>query len=137
MKTRPLLLSSFIVGLSLVVAPVVTTSPVWAASSLIEILDGDKDHTLDLDEVRKAAAAVYDRLEKDHDSTLDRKEVGSRINGKEFSASDPDHDGTLSKDEYFALAEKLFKKADINGDGTLNSKELHSKAGRALARLLR
>jgi Ca2+-binding EF-hand superfamily protein len=68
---------------------------------------------------------------------LDRKEAGSRIDRKEFSAADTDHDGTLSKDEYVALVEKLFKKADTNNDGTLDAKEMRSKAGRALERLLR
>jgi hypothetical protein len=92
---------------------------------------------LDLDEVTKAASAVYDRLEKGNDTTLDRKEASPRIGRKEFSAAGPDHDGTLTKDGYLALVGKLFKKADTNGDETSDAKELHSKAGRALARLLR
>ncbi|MGC1862978.1 MAG: EF-hand domain-containing protein [Methylocystis sp.] len=137
MKTRTLLISSLLVGLGLLAAPVATGSKAFAASSLVETLDRDSDRTLDLDEVTKAASAVYDRLDKDHDGTLDRKEAGSRIDRKEFSAADTDHDGTLSKDEYLALVEKLFKKADTNNDGTLDAKELRSKAGRALARLLR
>jgi Ca2+-binding EF-hand superfamily protein len=92
---------------------------------------------LDLEEVKNAASAEYDQLDKDHDGTLDRKEAGSRIDRKEFSAADADHDGALSKDEYLALVEKLFKKADTNNDGTLDTKEMRSKAGRALERLLR
>ncbi len=136
MRTRTLLISSLLAGLGLLAAPVATGLNAFAASP-IETLDRDSDRTLDLEEVKNAASAVYDQLDKDHDGTLDRKEAGSRIDRKEFSAADTDHDGTLSKDEYLALVEKLFKKADTNNDGTLDAKEMRSKAGRALERLLR
>jgi Ca2+-binding EF-hand superfamily protein len=137
MNTRTLLISSLIAGLGFLAAPVVTGSSAVAAPSLVKTLDRDSDRTLDLEEVKNAASAVFDRLDKDHEGALDRKELGSRIGGKEFSAADTDHDGSLTKDEYLALAEELFKKADANNEGTLDAKELRSKAGRALERLLR
>jgi hypothetical protein len=108
-----------------------------SAASPMATYDTDKDGTLDLNEVKSAAGAVFDKLDKDSDTTIDRKEVGGRLSAKEFAAGDPDNDHTLTKDEYLAIAEKLFKAADTDNDGTLTAKELHSKAGRALLRLMR
>jgi hypothetical protein len=92
---------------------------------------------VDLDEAKKAASAVFDRLERDKDGTLDKRELSRRVSAKELAAADPDHDGTLTKDEYLALVEQRFKAADPDNDGTLDAKELNSGAGRALLRLLR
>jgi Ca2+-binding EF-hand superfamily protein len=107
------------------------------AASPIATYDTDKDGTLDIAEVKKAAGATFDKLDKDNDATVDRKEVGNRMTGKEFAAGDPDNDKTLTKDEYLAIVEQLFKAADKDNDGTLSAAELHSKAGRALLRLLK
>jgi EF hand len=106
------------------------------ASGVVAQYDTDKDQTLDLDEVKVAASAHFDKLNKDADGTLDAQEVKGVIGPKTFKAADPDNDGTLTKDEYLALVEKLFKKADVDNDGTLSVKELKSKAARALKRLI-
>jgi Ca2+-binding EF-hand superfamily protein len=102
----------------------------------IKMFDTDADGTLDLNEVKKAAAALFARLDRDHDGTLDRRELAGRLSAREFAAADPDHDGTLSLDEYLAVVEQRFKAADPDGDGTLDAKELSTPAGRALVRLL-
>ena len=96
----------------------------------------DNDSTLDLAEVKAAAAAHFDKLNKDGDSTLEANEVKGVVGEKAFKAADPDNDGSLSKDEYLALVEKLFKKADPDNDGTLDASELKSKSGIALRRLI-
>lgn len=113
------------------------TSLAREPSRVMKILDGDNDGTVDLAEAQKAGEALFARLEKDNDGTIDRKELGSRLGKKDFSAADPDSDGTLSKDEYLALIEARFKKADPDSEGTLDDTELHSKAGQALLRLIR
>jgi hypothetical protein len=100
-------------------------------------LDTDNDHTVDLGEAKKAASAVFDRLDRDHDGTLDWRELRGRLTVRELNAADPDHDRTLTKDEYLAVVEKRFNAANPDHDGTLDSKELRTKAGRALLRLLR
>src|SRR5215468_8880058 len=100
-------------------------------------LDTDNDRTVDLAEAKKAASAVFDRLDGDHDGTLDRHELRGRLTVRELNAADPDRDKTLTKDEYLAVVEQRFKAADPDHDGTLDSKELKTKAGRALLRLLR
>jgi hypothetical protein len=100
-------------------------------------LDTDNDRTVDLQEAKKAASAVFDRLDRDHDGSLDLRELGGRLTAKELNAADPDHDKTLTKDEYLAVVEKRFNAADPDRDGTLDSKELRTKAGRALLRLLK
>jgi Ca2+-binding EF-hand superfamily protein len=98
--------------------------------------DKDNDETLDLAEVKAAAAEHFDKLNKDGDSTLETKEVQGILGEKAFKAADPDNDGSLSKDEYLALVEKLFKKADPDHDGTLDAAELKSKSGTALRKLI-
>lgn len=128
---------ALLAGLGLASMPLVSIAPAQAAQSPIKTFDTDNDDTLDLNEVNKAATAVFDRLEKDKDATLDRKEVGSRIPKKEFVAADPDNDATLTKDEYLAHVQKLFQQANPDNDGTLDAKELRSKSGRALLRLMR
>ena len=47
-------------------------------------LDKDNDGSLDLAEVKDAAASVFDKLDKDSDATLDRKETGGRIGKEDF-----------------------------------------------------
>ena len=101
------------------------------------MLDTDNDGTVDLAEAKKAASAVFDKLESDRDGTLDKLELANRLTAKELAAADPDHDGTLTKDEYLAVVEQRFNAANPDHDGTLDAKELSSKAGQALLRLLK
>jgi Ca2+-binding EF-hand superfamily protein len=103
----------------------------------IKMFDTDADGTLDLAEVKKAASALFAKLDPDHDGTLDARELRGRLTAKELAAADPDRDGTLTLDEYLSVVEQRFKAADPDNDGTLDAKELKSRAGRALLRLLR
>jgi Ca2+-binding EF-hand superfamily protein len=106
------------------------------ATDVVTKYDKDSDKTLDLNEVKSAAAAHFDRLDKDSDQTLDGKELTGVVGPKTLAAADADHDGTLSKDEYMTLVEKAFKRADVDHDGTLDAAELDSSAGKALRRLI-
>jgi Ca2+-binding EF-hand superfamily protein len=106
-------------------------------SNPIQELDTDKDGTVDLAEVKKAASDLFDKLDRDHDGTLDKRELAGRLSAKELAAADPDHDGTLTKDEYLAVVEQRFNAANSDSDGTLDAKELATKAGRSLLRLLK
>src|ERR1700732_2127421 len=103
----------------------------------IPMLDTDNDGTVDLSEAKKAASAVFDKLERDKDGTLDKRELSRRLSARELAAADPDHDGTLTKDEYLAVVEQRFGAADSDHDGTLDAKELATKAGGSLLRLLK
>ena len=98
--------------------------------------DTDNDGTVDLDEAKKAASTLFDKLDIDKDGTLDFKELKGGLTHKEFTAADPDNDGTLSKDEFLAAVEKRFKAADPDNDGTVSAAEFKTTAGRALSRLL-
>lgn len=115
------------------------SSPALAASGHdpIRMFDLDADGTLDLREVKKAAADLFARLDRDHDGTLDKRELARRLSARELAAADPDHDGSLTLDEYLAVVEKRFNAANRDGDGTLDARELRTPAGRALLRLLR
>jgi hypothetical protein len=108
-----------------------------AGQDPIKMFDLDADGTLDLAEVKKAAADLFVRLDPDHDGTLDKRELAGRLSARELAAADPDHDGTLTLDEYLALVEKRFNAANRDADRTLDARELRTPAGRALLRLLR
>ena len=103
----------------------------------IRMFDTDNDGTLDVAEVKKAASALFARLDRDRDGTLDKRELAGRLNARELAAADPDHDGTLTANEYLAVVEQRFNAANPDRDGTLDAKELSTGAGRALLRLLR
>jgi len=115
------------------------TAPALAAAAPdpIKTFDLDSDGTLDLGEVKKAAAGLFARLDPDHDGTLDKRELAGRLSARELAAADPDHDGTLTLDEYLTVVEKRFHAANRDNDGTLDARELRTPAGRALLRLLR
>jgi hypothetical protein len=106
-------------------------------SNPIQALDTDKDGTVDLAEVKKAASDLFAKLDRDHDGTLDKRELAGRLSARDLAAADPDHDGTLTKDEYLAVVEQRFNAANSDSDGTLDAKELATKAGRSLLRLLK
>jgi Ca2+-binding EF-hand superfamily protein len=106
-------------------------------SDPIRMFDTDSDGTLDLAEVKKAASALFARLDRDHDGTLDKRELAGRLSVRELASADPDHDGTLTADEYLAVVEQRFNAANPDKDGTLDAKELNTAAGRALLKLLR
>jgi Ca2+-binding EF-hand superfamily protein len=99
-------------------------------------IDTDHDGTLDLEEVKRAAAAFFDELDTDHDGTLTRSELRRRLSAKEFATADVDKDGSLTKDEFLAVVEQRFKAADADHDGTLTPAEFRSPAGLALRRLI-
>src|SRR5438876_3645494 len=112
--------------------------PAWAKpKSVLAMIDTDNDGTVDLAEAKKAASALFDRLDPDRDGTLDRRELAGRLTAKELAAADPDRDGTLTKDEYLAVVEQRFNAANADRDGTLDAKELTTKAGQKLMRLLK
>jgi Ca2+-binding EF-hand superfamily protein len=124
--------------LMLTTVTVCSSLPAWAAGGdPVRMFDTDNDGTIDLMEAKKAASAVFDKLDRDKDGTLDRPELSRRLSPKEFAAADPDHDGTLTKDEYLAVVEQRFNAANPDKDGTLDAKELGSAAGKALLRLMR
>ena len=106
-------------------------------SDLMSKMDTDRDTTVDMNEAKTAASALFDRLDRDHDGTLTRHELSGRLSLRELAAADPDHDKTLTKEEYLAVVEQRFKAADPDNDGTLSPAELRSKAGGALLRLVK
>ena len=114
---------------------VTNASPAFAASAL-QTLDPDKDGTVDLNEAKTAAGALFDKLDVDHDGTLDHKELTDRISAEDWKIADPDNDKTINKAEYMAFVETAFKRANPDNDGTIDAKELKSPAGHALLRLL-
>jgi len=131
---RSVLLTLAIATLSAASVPVLAGS---RGTNPLQMFDTDSDGTLDLAEVKKAASAVFAKLDRDHDGTLDKRELAGRLSAKELAAADPDHDGTLTADEYLAVVEQRFNAANPDKDGTLDAKELNTGTGRALVRLLK
>ena len=123
---RSVLLTLAIATLSVASLPVLAGS---RRANPIQMFDTDNDGTLDLAEVKKAASALFAKLDRDHDGTLDKRELAGRLSAKELAAADPDHDGTLTADEYLAVVEQRFNAANPDKDGTLDAKELNTAAG--------
>jgi Ca2+-binding EF-hand superfamily protein len=55
----------------------------------IKMFDTDADGTIYLAEAKKAASALFARLDRDHDGTLDKRELAGRLSAREFAAADP------------------------------------------------
>jgi len=139
--TETLIISRRMVILNILVVGGILAAPLPASSETKRTdpsqgLDTDRDDTVDLDEAKKAAAALFDRLDANHDGTIDRHEVGTRLGAGDFAAADVDKEGTLTKEEYLAIVEQRFKAADTD-NGTLTAKEMQTKTGRVLLRLLK
>jgi len=127
--------NAFTVGLAVLLGA--AAAPAFAApTGPAALFDTDNDGTVDINEAKKAASALFDKLDTDKDGTLDFNELKGRLTHQEFTAADPDKDGTLSKDEYLAVVEKRFKAADPDNDGTVSAAEFGTPAGRSLSKLL-
>jgi Ca2+-binding EF-hand superfamily protein len=123
-----------LIGLVPVIAPA-QAKRLSIVDTFLRQWDADRDGTLSLDEVKKAATARFNALDRDHDGTLDRRELGATVTAWQFRRADADKDRTLDMNEYLAMVEMLFRAADKDHDGTLDRKELNSWAGRFLLRL--
>jgi Ca2+-binding EF-hand superfamily protein len=134
LSRRSVLLTSAVAILSGAASPVLAAS---RQASAVQMFDTDKDGTLDLLEAKKAATALFTKLDGDHDGSVDQRELAGRLSAKEFAAADPDHDGSLTLFEYLAVVEQRFNAANHDKDGTLDARELNTRAGRALVRLLK
>jgi Ca2+-binding EF-hand superfamily protein len=134
LSRRSVLLTSAVAILSGAASPVLAAS---RQASAVQMFDTDKDGTLDLLEAKKAATALFTKLDGDHDGSVDQRELAGRLSAKEFTAADPDHDGSLTLFEYLAVVEQRFNAANHDKDGTLDARELNTRAGRALVRLLK
>jgi Ca2+-binding EF-hand superfamily protein len=111
-------------------------APAFAATTTGPAFDTDSDGTVDLNEAKKAASALFDKLDTDRDGTLDSTELKGRLTQNDFTAANPDNDGTLSKEEYLLFVEKRFKAADPDNDGTVSAAEFETAAGLSLSQLL-
>ena len=138
------MISKRTLALSLVVAAALFSGdfPVFALfrrNRLVPFAEIDTDHdgTLDLTEVKKAAAALFNSLDTNHRGTLSRRELRGRMSAFEFWAADLNKDRRLTKDGYLALVEQRFMVADRDNDGTLTAAEFYSRAGLPLRRLVR
>ena len=107
-----------------------------STASVFQMLDTNKDGTVDEVESRQAASALFDRLDTDKDGTLDANELRGHLSNEELQSDNPDHDGTLTKDEYLAIVVQRFKAADSNHDGKLKIDEFTSGPGALLVKLI-
>ena len=111
--------------------------PPPSPQAALAAVDGDKDGTIDENEAKAAASALFDKLDADKDGTLDEKELQGHMTKRQFAEADPDNDKTLTKDEYLVFVTKAFRAANRDGDSTIDANELGTPAGRALILLLR
>ena len=76
LSRRSVLLTLAIATLSAATVPVLAGS---RGTNPVQMFDTDSDGTLDLAEVKKAASAVFAKLDRDHDGTLDKLRIGREI----------------------------------------------------------
>src|SRR5260370_11970474 len=72
-------------------------------SSPVQMFDTDNDGTVDLAEAKKAASALFDKLDRDHHGTLDQRELARRLTPTALPAPHPDHHATLPHDEHLSF----------------------------------
>lgn len=120
----------------------VTSGPAGAQSDPISApeamstYDTDKDGTIDENEAKAAAGALFDKLDADKDGTLDEKELQGHMTRRQFTEADPDNDKTLTRNEYLVFVAKAFRAANPDSDGTVDTRELETSQGRALLLLM-
>ena len=67
MMTRRMAILNFLAA----IGSILVGWPALAAPSrAMRLLDSDNDGTADLDEAKKAASALFDKLDRDHEGTL-------------------------------------------------------------------
>ena len=96
-------------ALSVAFYPILPALPA-SDPDLLAALDTDHDGTVSLDEAKKAAEVMFDKLDRDHDGTLTRGELRGRLSAKEFTAADIDKDGTISKDANTSPSSKSYSR---------------------------
>jgi Ca2+-binding EF-hand superfamily protein len=135
---RKLTITAAMLGVAGTLSVVGAVQAASSPSAHLKAWDTDSDGTIDRAEANKAAEAKFDKLDTDRDGTIDMKEIAPSGVGKmAFAKADVDKDGTLDKAEYLTIVDARFKAADSDNDGTISDSELKSKAGIALARLLK
>ena len=112
------------------------------ATDAIKMIDTDKDGTIDLAEVKAAAAAMFIKLDVGHDGIVGAKDLAGRMVSTEQLSQGPNPwmfwktRVRYTKDQYLVLAETWFVAADADNDGTLDAKELQTAPGQQLLKLL-
>ena len=104
------------------------------------MIDTDKDGTIDLAEVKAAAAAMFIKLDVGHDGIVGAKDLAGRMVTPEQLSQGPNPwmfwktRMRYTKDQYLVLAETVA--ADADNDGTLDAKELQPAPGQQLLKLI-
>lgn len=104
----------------------------------IQTYDTDRDGTVSLEEIDKAAEARFRIVDADHDGTVDQKEIAPvGLSDQDFTTFDgDDKDKKIQKSEYMAMVKQRFAAANPNKNKELGKDELSSTAGQDLMRLV-
>jgi len=124
-------------GACLMLAPA-SVSAQTSGADAVRMLDTDNDGTVDLDECKAAAAAVFDKLDADKSATLDQEELGDRgtITIVESPHSRMFFQTRPSKADYVGFVVKRFDVVDPDHEGELDAAEFETEDGQALLKLL-
>jgi hypothetical protein len=120
----------------------VSASAEETVTDAIKMIDTDKDGTIDLAEVKAAAAAMFVKLDTGHDGIVGAKDLAGRMVATEQLSQGPNPwmfwktRVRYTKDQYLVLAETWFVAADADNDATLDAKELQTAPGQQLLKLL-
>src|SRR5262249_21379856 len=122
-------------AISAIAIPTQAQAERFNVEAFIQQWDADRDGTLSLEEVKKAATARFEALDRRHKGILTRTQLAGVLSFQQFREANADKQGALDLNEFLSVVEKLFRAADKDNDGTLDKKELESSAGKALLKL--
>jgi hypothetical protein len=104
--------------------------------AVIAACDMDKNGTIDENEFKTAAGALFDKLDADRDRVLSERELQGRMTNTQFREADLDNDKSLNKNEYLMFAGKVFRATDRDNDSLVGANELTTPAGKVLILLI-
>ncbi len=130
---RPILLSAVALGFVFTIPADAKKNP----AVTVKLFDTDNDGTVDLAEAKKAAGALFDKLNTDKDDTISAKELQGRLSKVDLAAADPDKDGTLQKPNTLLSSKPGSRAADPDNDGTIDVKRSRRRRGKEPAELIK
>src|SRR5258707_12233571 len=115
--------------LMLTTVTVCSSLPAWAAGGPVGMFDTDNDGTIDLMEAKKAASAVFDRLDRDKDGTLDRRGPSPGVGPEGIARPRPRHCWQMDQEEKAPGRGAPLQRPQPGQEGTPPREELGSPRG--------
>src|SRR5215471_18675003 len=96
-------------AISAIAIPTQAQAERFNVEAFIQQWDADRDGTLSLEEVRKAATARFEALDRRHKGILTRTQLAGVLTFQQFREANADKQGALDLNEFLSVVEKLFR----------------------------